>query len=102
MSTAQLAAVSFLARYSARTNDLYAFQLREWFAWCERNGLDPLVGDALSLCEQRESLLVLIGQPKRHSHAWWYQTGITARECPNPRLDTANAGPGSGVGCSNA
>ena len=44
MSTAQLAAVSFLARYSARTHHLYAFQLREWFAWCERNGLDPLAG----------------------------------------------------------
>lgn len=44
MSTAQLAAVSFLARYSARTHRLYSFQLREWFAWCERNGLDPLIG----------------------------------------------------------
>jgi site-specific recombinase XerD len=44
MSTAQLAAVSFLARYSGRTHILYGFQLREWFAWCERNGLDPLVG----------------------------------------------------------
>ena len=44
MSTAQLAAVSFLARYSGRTHHLHAFQLREWFAWCERNGLDPLVG----------------------------------------------------------
>jgi integrase/recombinase XerD len=44
MSTAQLAAVSYLARYSWRTHALYAFQLREWFAWCECNGLDPLVG----------------------------------------------------------
>ena len=44
MSTAQLAAVSFLARYSGRTHHLYQFQLREWFAWCERSGLDPLVG----------------------------------------------------------
>ncbi len=42
MSTAQLAAVSFPARYSARTHHLYSFQLREWFAWCERNGLDRL------------------------------------------------------------
>ncbi len=41
MPTAQLAAVSFLARFSGRTRHLYAFQLREWFAWCERNGLDP-------------------------------------------------------------
>lgn len=44
MSTAQLAAVSFLARYSGRTHRLYAFQLREWFSWCEAHGLDPLVG----------------------------------------------------------
>ncbi|WP_353952517.1 tyrosine-type recombinase/integrase [Knoellia sp. S7-12] len=44
MSTAQLAAVSFLARYAERTHTLYAFQLRQWFAWCEANALDPLVG----------------------------------------------------------
>jgi len=44
MSAAQLAAVSFLARYSGRTHVLYEFQLRQWFAWCERNGLDPLHG----------------------------------------------------------
>ena len=44
MSTAQLAAVSFLARYSGRTHRLYAFQLRKWFSWCEGHGLDPLVG----------------------------------------------------------
>jgi hypothetical protein len=44
MSTAQLAAVSFLARYSGRSHRLYQLQLREWFAWCGRNALDPLVG----------------------------------------------------------
>ena len=44
MSTAQLAAVSFLARYSGRTHALYAHQLKRWFAWTESNGLDPLVG----------------------------------------------------------
>src|SRR3954466_6788262 len=44
MSTAQLAAVSYLARYSGRTHTLYAFQLREWFAWCDSNGLDALTG----------------------------------------------------------
>jgi integrase/recombinase XerD len=44
MSTAQLAAVSYLARYSGHTHVLYAYQLRRWFAWCEGNGLDPLVG----------------------------------------------------------
>ena len=44
MSTAQLAAVSYLARYSGRTHTLYAYQLREWFAWCQTNALDPLVG----------------------------------------------------------
>src|SRR6478735_2630275 len=44
MSTAQLAAVSYLARYSAHTHDLYTYQLREWSSWCETHGLDPLVG----------------------------------------------------------
>ena len=44
MSTAQLAAVSFLARYSGRTHALYTYQLARWFAWCQSNGLDPLVG----------------------------------------------------------
>lgn len=44
MSTAQLAAVSFLARYSGRSHALYSFQVREWFAWSECNALDPLVG----------------------------------------------------------
>jgi len=36
--------VSYLARYSGRTHALYAYQLKQWFAWCETNGLDPLVG----------------------------------------------------------
>jgi integrase/recombinase XerD len=44
MSTAQLAAVSYLARYSGHTRTLYAYQLRRWFAWYESNGLDPLLG----------------------------------------------------------
>ena len=44
MSTAQLAAVSFLARYSGRTHRLYAFQLREWFSWCEGTGWTRWVG----------------------------------------------------------
>ncbi len=44
MTTAQLAAVSFLARYAGHTHELYAYQLRRWFEWCERNGLDPLIG----------------------------------------------------------
>ena len=44
MSPAQLAAVSFLARYSGHTHQLYAFQLRRWFAWCDSNGLDALQG----------------------------------------------------------
>ena len=44
MSTAQLAAVSYLARYAGRTHALYAYQLKAWFTWCETNGLDPLVG----------------------------------------------------------
>jgi Phage integrase, N-terminal SAM-like domain len=44
MSTAQLAAVSYLARYSGHTQELYAYQLRRWFAWRQINELDPLVG----------------------------------------------------------
>ena len=32
MTPAQLAAVSYLARYSGRTHDLYSYQLRRWFA----------------------------------------------------------------------
>ena len=44
MSPAQLAAVSYLARYSGRTHVLYAYRLRQWFTWCESNALDPLVG----------------------------------------------------------
>lgn len=44
MSPAQLAAVSYPARFSGHTHTLYAYQLRRWFDWCETNGLDPLVG----------------------------------------------------------
>ena len=44
MTTAQLAAVSFLARYAGHTHELYSYQLRRWFQWCEANGLDPLMG----------------------------------------------------------
>jgi integrase/recombinase XerD len=44
MAPAQLAAVSYLARYSGHTHMLYASHLRRWFAWCQSNTLDPLVG----------------------------------------------------------
>jgi integrase/recombinase XerD len=44
MTPAQLAAVSYLARYAGHTHDLYTHQLRRWFTWCECNGLDPLIG----------------------------------------------------------
>ena len=44
MTPAQLAAVLYLARYSGQTHLLYAYQLRRWFAWCEWNGLDALIG----------------------------------------------------------
>lgn len=40
MTSARLAAVSSLARYSGGTLILYVYQLREWFAWCLSNGLD--------------------------------------------------------------
>ena len=44
MSTAQLAAVSYLARYAGRTHVPYTYQLAPWFSWCQSNALDPLVG----------------------------------------------------------
>jgi integrase/recombinase XerD len=44
MTPAQLAAVSYLGRYTWQTHRLYAYQLQRWFSWCETNGLDPLVG----------------------------------------------------------
>ena len=44
MTPAQRAAVSYLARYGGSTHELYTFQLRRWFAWCESNELDPLLG----------------------------------------------------------
>jgi site-specific recombinase XerD len=44
MTPAQLAAVSYLARYAGATHRLYAYQLRRWFDWCQTNRLDPLVG----------------------------------------------------------
>src|SRR3954465_5139897 len=44
MTPAQLAAVSYLARYSGHTHALYAYQLRRWFTWCEATLPDPLVG----------------------------------------------------------
>jgi hypothetical protein len=44
MTPTQLAAVSYLARYSGQTHNLYAYLLRRWFDWCETNALDPLVG----------------------------------------------------------
>ncbi len=58
MSTAQLAAVSYLARYSGHTHVQYAHQLREWFSWCEAHGLDPLIGvqRATSSCTSASSV----------------------------------------------
>jgi len=44
MTPTQLAAVSCLARYTGHTHSLYAYHLRRWFAWCETNAVDPLVG----------------------------------------------------------
>ena len=39
MSPAQLAAVSYLARYSGFTHRLYTYQLKRWFDWCDANSL---------------------------------------------------------------
>ena len=41
MTSTQLAAVSFPARYAGLTNSLNDHQLKQWFAWSETNGLDP-------------------------------------------------------------
>lgn len=41
MTTAQLAAVSYLAGYAGRT--AHAYQRAQWFDWCQKNGLDALV-----------------------------------------------------------
>ena len=44
MSTAQLAAVSYLARYSGHIKPACPPQPQRWFASCRANGLDPLLG----------------------------------------------------------
>jgi site-specific recombinase XerD len=43
MTPAQLAAVSYLARYAGHTTSCTA-ALRRWFGWSAANGLDPLTG----------------------------------------------------------
>ena len=60
MSSAHLAAVSYLARYSGRTRELYEYQLKEWFAWCDSNALDPLVG-----CQRAHIELYIRGLSER-------------------------------------
>lgn len=40
---AQQLAVSFLARYTGPTHDLYRHYVGQWLTWCETNDLDPLV-----------------------------------------------------------
>ena len=40
MTPAQLAAVSYLARYTGHTHTLHTCQLRRWFTWCQNNALD--------------------------------------------------------------
>ena len=37
----QLAAAGFLARYSGRTREAYALDLRAFFAWCAARDADP-------------------------------------------------------------
>ena len=46
MTPAQLAAVSYPARYPGHTHELYAAALRRWRpgGWCETSRLDPLAG----------------------------------------------------------
>lgn len=44
LTPAQLAAVSYLARYTGHTRALYAYQFRRWFSWCDTNTLAPFFG----------------------------------------------------------
>ena len=68
LTSAQLAAVSYLARYTGQTHRLYAYQLHRWFTWCQINGLDPLIG------LQRAHLELYI----RHLHdAGPFDTGLS-------------------------
>ena len=78
MSTAQLAAVSYLARYSGHTHVLYAYQLREWFSWCEVHGLDPLIG------VQRAHIELYIRQLGDDSATKWRETRTKPREAFTP------------------
>ncbi len=64
MSATQLAAVWFPARYSGRTHHVYQLQLREWFAWCERNGLDLLVGGQRAHGEFSSAVWAKVGYNK--------------------------------------
>lgn len=57
MSPAQLAAVSYLARYSGRTHQLYAYQLRCWFTWCETNRFTRDHLSAVVLLEHRTDIV---------------------------------------------
>lgn len=42
LSPAYFALVSYLARYQGNTHQTYSYHLRNWFEWCEAQGLDPL------------------------------------------------------------
>lgn len=44
MTPAQLAAVSFSPAIPDPTYHPYSYQLRQWFAWCESNGIVALIG----------------------------------------------------------
>ena len=44
MPPAQQAAVSYLARYTGATHQLYRYALGRWFTWCDTQQLDPLQG----------------------------------------------------------
>jgi site-specific recombinase XerD len=42
VSVVRLAAAGFLARYEGATRRAYDLDLRTWFAWCLRQGVEPL------------------------------------------------------------
>jgi len=106
MSTAQLAAVSYLARYSGRTHSLYAYQLKQWFNHRsgDRDGRHRDRRGVQRRVERRHRLLPASRRPHRaarprHSQLPGRRTVRHAarrrrRRHHRPRMGTARALPG--------
>ncbi len=61
MTPAQLAAVSYRARYTGHTHNLYAAALRRWFGWCEGHARVPVMPRSLRS----------LGSRRRHDRTRW-------------------------------